>query len=110
MAAQFSKLKKFKTIDFEKLFDVCIEAANLSGFKVVDRRTAEGAITLSSPVSLYSWGENVFVQISKFGDLVEVEIKSQCKLRTQIIDWGKNKRNITKIYGYVESLLSKTKD
>ncbi len=52
----------------------------------------EGEITFNTRANLYSWGEKIKIRFSE-GIVV---ISSQCKLKTQILDWGKNKRNVIK--------------
>lgn len=46
-----------------------------------------------SPMNLSSWGENFSVRLL---NNEEVEIKSQCRLPTQIVDWGRNKKNVNR--------------
>ncbi|HBR54614.1 MAG TPA: hypothetical protein DEA82_10705 [Flavobacteriaceae bacterium] len=46
-------------------------------------------------VTLWSWGEDILVRLQKKDEGTEVQFSSTCKLATQIIDWGKNKKNAT---------------
>ena len=54
-------------------------------------------------MSIYSWSENITVELYENGNLTEVDFKSKCALPTQIIDWGKNKRNSKKFFKNIES-------
>jgi len=47
----------------------------------------------SSKVNIWSWGEKISINITKDNMLT---ITSKCALKTQAIDWGKNKRNVKK--------------
>jgi hypothetical protein len=53
----------------------------------------DNRIMYTTGVSFFSWGERISVSIQ--GEIIK--IKSKCKLRTQIQDWGKNKRNVRKL-------------
>lgn len=45
-------------------------------------------------MSMPSWGETIVVSMSEVADNTVTEIESRCKFPVQIIDWGKNKRNV----------------
>ena len=51
--------------------------------------------------SLFSWGENVVVEIFPSSD---IQVKSQCAFQPQIIDWGKNKRNVQQFFACLEQM------
>lgn len=62
-----------------------------------------GAIfELIHSISFSSWGENITIHFSIYNDTQTlVEIKSECTLPTQVVDWGKNKKNVTAIMSYL---------
>lgn len=51
-------------------------------------------LTLTTGTSFFSWGERIVIE--KLSQSM-LSITSECKLVTQIIDWGKNKRNVEKV-------------
>ena len=55
----------------------------------------EMIVQLKVPLNVLSWGETVNIRVKASG---EVEIQSTCSYRYQIVDWGKNRRNIEKIF------------
>lgn len=53
-------------------------------------------------VSFSSWGENVIITLTaQTPQTTAVTIQSKCSLPTQIIDWGKNKSNVDRIFAYI---------
>lgn len=55
-------------------------------------------------VSMTSWGENIKVSLHPIDfNTTDIEINSECALPTQIVDWGKNKKNIEAIFKYLAS-------
>lgn len=53
-------------------------------------------------ISFSSWGENISLHMSPYNDTQTlIEIKSECSLPTQLVDWGKNKKNVTTIMSYL---------
>lgn len=53
-------------------------------------------------ISFTSWGENITVILTPVGmEQTSVLIRSECALPTQIIDWGKNKKNVEKLIQYL---------
>jgi hypothetical protein len=68
------------------------------------RRTARkdvvwsnGGITFSVPMSWWSWGEKVAIDLGEDG-IVKVFSKCVCQLH----DWGKNQRNVDGILDWME--------
>lgn len=55
---------------------------------------SSGRLIGASKTSLWSWGENITIEVDEDGT---THIKSECKLPTQIIDWGNNKKNVNKL-------------
>lgn len=56
----------------------------------------------SNGFNLASWGENINITVLYFNESSSyVIIKSECVFPTQIIDWGKNKSNVDKIYNHL---------
>lgn len=61
----------------------------------------------ATSANLSTWGEKIDIYLSAAGEtLTNVNIKSECSMPTQIIDWGKNQENVNKIYMYIASHIS----
>ena len=63
-------------------------------------------IKLSHSVSFSSWGENITILLTPVGEQTSVDITSECAMPTQIVDWGKNKENVFKVFGYLQNQLA----
>lgn len=58
--------------------------------------------TYSHGVTFTSWGETVTVTVSvPPSNMVQIDIRSECSMPTQIIDWGKNKENVDNIFKFI---------
>lgn len=55
-------------------------------------------IQLQTPMNLSSWGEDITITLI---DNEHIELKSQCRLVTQVIDWGRNRKNLEKLLAKV---------
>ena len=61
----------------------------------------------TSSINLSSWGENIDITVLYINEnSSQVIIKSECALPTQLIDWGKNKSNVEKIYNHLISCMT----
>lgn len=57
---------------------------------------------LKNGMGLTSWGENISVILVPAGETqTTAAVRSECALPTQIIDWGKNKENVTKLIQFL---------
>ena len=55
-----------------------------------------------------SWGEKITITlIPKDSTYTSLTILSECGMPTQIIDWGKNKQNVSNIYDMLVKMLNK---
>ena len=53
-------------------------------------------------MSLASRGEKVLITLMPLGaDMVSVEVSSACALPTQLIDYGKNRKNVEGVHDYI---------
>ena len=65
-------------------------------------RESTGVTTARMRVNWCSWGEAMEVQIGDGGDVRAV---SRCTFPTQIIDWGKNRRNLERLFGWMDDFI-----
>lgn len=80
---------------YNEVYIKCHEAAIKLGFDITKEDISEGIILFKVGMSLFSWGENFKILITKKGEnLTRVEIASEAAIGAQLIDWGKNNENI----------------
>lgn len=65
----------------------------------VHRHTVQARVD----ASMSSWGEVIMVYLSEVSGETVVEVESRCKFPLQIIDWGKNKKNVQYIIQELEA-------
>ena len=54
--------------------------------------------------SFASWGEKITITLTPIGPTAtQLHIHSECGMPTQVVDWGKNKQLVNKIYTYLSS-------
>ena len=100
MAAKHQETRHF-TADKEKLMYNAKLAMYANGFAIHYEDAKTGFMMGKSGMSLFSWGENMSITIEDNGN---VTIKSECVLPTQIIDWGRNKKVVRKIFSVLEAI------
>jgi hypothetical protein len=62
-------------------------------FSILNQDEMNGIIQAEAKWTMKSFGERIIVTIKEKEEGVSVHFKSNCKLETQIFDWGKNKKN-----------------
>jgi len=85
--------------DKDSLFIKASKAANKSNFKIKAIDQDLGNIVAKTRFNLWSWSEKIHIYVADN----QIDIVSECAMPTQIMDWGKNKRNVKK---FVQNLHS----
>jgi len=67
-------------------------------------------IKFTVPLNLWSFGERVTVVLGSVEGYSFVDITSSCVLRTQIADWGKNERNVRRLFDEIDKILGNEND
>jgi len=88
-----------KDILFEKMKEVLTEA----GFKVRHADKDAGILVATSAISLYSWGENIYVDITESSGKTKVDFCSACFFG--IVSWGRNEKNYERMMETFENSL-----
>lgn len=101
MTAKFQDFNSYNA-DKNQLFEQVKTALEKCNFPIESMNESEGVIQAKAKFNLWSWSEKIVIKIDDNG---KVSMKSECSLPTQIIDWGKNKRNVKKFFKTLESLL-----
>ncbi|HUP87447.1 MAG TPA: DUF2510 domain-containing protein [Acidimicrobiales bacterium] len=90
--------------EYAHVFDVVCAAAEAERMHVRFTDPVNGVISVSSEMTAFSWGENADIRVWPTGDgLVGVAIGS--KLKFGLVDWGKNKRNVERLFGRIDAFL-----
>ncbi|MCR4594656.1 MAG: hypothetical protein K5761_06340 [Clostridiales bacterium] len=58
-------------------------------------------VRLGHSISFSSWGEDITITMTAQGNQTFVDIFSECSLPTQIIDYGKNRKNVNVIFNFL---------
>ncbi|MCH7597117.1 MAG: hypothetical protein IID35_11250 [Planctomycetes bacterium] len=62
-------------------------------------------MTLTVGLNFWSWGERVTVALGVVDGCNLIDITSSCVLKMQIADWGKNERNVRKLFDEIDKIL-----
>jgi hypothetical protein len=106
-----SVLKSGTEVEFEKsqaeVFAALVEALPECKMKVKSTDAATGHIEATTGVSLSSWGEKIQIDLTEaVPGKTTMTISSGNK--AQLVSWGKNKRNLTKIVERTNAHLGST--
>lgn len=90
--------------DYAAVFDAAARAAARCGMGVKAADPATGVLTLSTSMTLMSWGENLGVQVGQLeAGVMQVSIRSDVKFG--LVDWGKNTKNINQFFAALDAEL-----
>lgn len=95
--ADINSLKKFiKSIEFAYHLNLEMKSEN---------PTSEGVwYRFHHGMTAASWGEKITITLSSVSALeTKVEVRSECGMPTQVIDWGKNRQNACNIIEHIEA-------
>lgn len=81
---------------------------SIDGMTVVNCDELNGQVTVSSGISMASWGEDITIHLNKLSATrTQMLIQSGAKVGTTLIDMGKNKKNVDNIINAVSAILQK---
>ena len=101
MAARFWEEETFPSTK-EQITRACFTVLRECRFAVTESDVAQGWIRARAPMGFRSWGENITITVRMNGN---VEIMSECRLPTPIVDWGKNKAYENELVSKLRSAL-----
>lgn len=83
-------------------------AHNIGGtkFKLVSQDDAAHVMEVKTGISLRSWGEKLRIELAPEGSGTRVSVSSASRLKTTLIDYGKNNENVNAILGLVRRALA----
>lgn len=108
-----SQYKTSLTIKTTKVntVEIVLEAFKKSGFTRVEFDSGEDSVFARSKISSWSWTERIKIGIKGDNpDEQTLEFVSTCALPTQIIAWGKNRRNAMKFIKALEQIAGNNAD
>ena len=102
-----SKYETMKTIkgnpiDIEKLI---MKALKNAGFNKVGLNKEDNRMYALTKFSIYSYSEYIEVSFNHYNFSTDFKFKSKCALPTQIVGWGKNRRNYKKFEKELNKLM-----
>ena len=99
MVLQYREEARFKRVSAKELKSICKDALDELGwrYEVEDR----WRIIAYVPYSVTSYGEWLIVDVFE----EELVVVSHCRRRYQLVDWGKNRRNVDRFLTRVEDIL-----
>ena len=89
---------------FREIFNACKVAIQKCGFNIESFDEKDGYIYASSPPSIFSWGEDITVEIRKISP-DETSVKVESMPKAQLFDWGKSRENERRIMEILENIL-----
>lgn len=92
--ARFEESRHYP-ISSRALAQICQTALEECNFRVRYENPEIGFWRASAPANFWSWGEDIQIRVSEEG---QVRISSVCTLFLQIFSWGKNKRNVRRLF------------
>jgi len=92
-------------LSFEKSMNI-IKFAVEQNHKLIDIDESNGSIFGEVKFSFSSFGENLRIKVSPNQNNTSslIYFESECKIPTTLFDYGKNKKNITKLIGILKQL------
>ena len=94
--------------DYDTVFDAVTKAARAEKMAVRYADPNTGIVSISADMTAFSWGENADIQVWRIADEDGggIGVAIQSKLKFGLVDWGKNKRNIDKLFARVDHVLA----
>lgn len=81
----------------QEVWPKLMSAVSAIGGNVTRHDPAVGVIEANVSVSLFSWGEKLSISVTPKDGGSSVSVESKSRLPVVLLDWGKNKRNVTKL-------------
>lgn len=99
--ARFREVRKYNC---ESVDTRLIEQA-ASNLKIKIVETYDTLIKLRISLNFWSFGEKVNVYLGTIENCLIIDITSTCVWFTQIVDWGKNQRNVLFLFDEIDKLI-----
>jgi len=83
-------------LDAQQLYALAMDTSILLGWQVLSNDQSE--LRFRVPLSIFSWGENVFVTV----DDGHIQAISESRVPLAMTDWGKNSSNLERFFNRIE--------
>ncbi|MEY1640426.1 hypothetical protein [Tenuifilum osseticum] len=103
LTAKYETEKRFKFNKNNKS-EIILEALKKSNFKNIHFDEINSTYYAKTRVSIWSWSELIEVKITDNEEETRINFLSICSLFTQIISWGKNRRNARRFFDELNRL------
>ncbi len=100
--ARFRQARRFNLPQHEIMSDV---SRALEALGWTHTRASASTFTAHINATLYSWGEDLWVEIAPDGTITT---ESRCALATQCFDWGKNSDNVERFFARLEQTMAQS--
>jgi hypothetical protein len=90
--------------DYPTVFRAACDAALAEGMTIQTADSVTGAVYVTTPMSMASWGEKTTLRVWVDSGFTHVGVRSSLKFG--LVDWGKNRKNIDRLFTRMELLLS----
>lgn len=104
MAASAEKTL-FIDVPYDKVFAMILTVMSNIGIKSYTCDPATKIYTGNTGMNLASYGEDLMIAVMPTVKGSAVRIRSECSMATQVVDWGKNKKNIERFAQELSRLL-----
>ncbi len=88
----------------DRIHDLVNQALKEMGWKY--EKTSGDTYSAKTKISLLSWSEKVTIKIESSKS---VNVKSECRVTTTQIDWGKNKQNVELFFDKLNKIIGERK-
>jgi hypothetical protein len=90
----------------DDVFRAAVATLAALGTRIEEVDAAERMVTAKKAMSLWSWGERITVRVSSLdANTSAVRVESRERAPLQVIDWGKNARNIDDFEAQLRAVL-----
>ena len=90
-------------LPYDKVFDLCFQAAFVSGGKIYVNDQGRGKILARTGRSLYSWGETISFNLNRSDtEKTRVRVSSKPRLLANPVDYGSNLDNVEAIVNFLK--------
>ena len=90
---------------YDAVFNAVCWAAQANGWTVVRADPSAGWVYVSAGMSALSWGEDAEIGVAPAGSGA-VTVAVRFKLKFGLVDWGKTKKNVDRLFGSVDQVLA----
>jgi len=94
-----SSSRKILTVNlsFDQVMPALERALGNIGANISESDRTNGRIKAKIGTSVWSWGENIIIIVTRSQSGYSVDVESKSALSTTVADWGKNETNIQKL-------------